>query len=68
MGSTGVVAAARHSLERVGAYRPVPLSSAPPADLQREAMVGGQRAAGADHVILMPSTTVDADLTAGSGT
>ena len=37
MGSTSVAGAARQSMGPVGAYLPVPLTSAPPVDLQREA-------------------------------
>ena len=37
MGSTSVAAAARQSMGPVGAYLPVPLTSAPEIDLQREA-------------------------------
>lgn len=37
MRSTSVVEAARQSLGPVGAYLPIPFSSAPPVDLQREA-------------------------------
>jgi alkanesulfonate monooxygenase SsuD/methylene tetrahydromethanopterin reductase-like flavin-dependent oxidoreductase (luciferase family) len=37
MGSTSVADAARQSMGPVGAYLPVPLTSAPPIDLQREA-------------------------------
>ena len=37
MGSTSVAGAARQSMGTAGAYLPVPLTSAPPVDLQREA-------------------------------
>jgi len=37
MASTSVVEAARQSLGSVGAYLPIPFTSAPPVDLQREA-------------------------------
>jgi alkanesulfonate monooxygenase SsuD/methylene tetrahydromethanopterin reductase-like flavin-dependent oxidoreductase (luciferase family) len=109
------VDAARHSLGPVGAYLPVPFTSAPPVDLQREAVgrleragyrtawvnetlggyteqqvsqtsddlvkdlvahgdpdsiaaaVAAHRAAGADHVILMPPGAAASDLAAGVG-
>jgi hypothetical protein len=74
MGSTSVADAARQSMGPVGAYLPVPLTSAPPVDLQRvahgdpdsiAATVGAHRTAGADHVILMPSTAAAVDLMTG---
>ena len=49
MDSATVVDAARKSLGPVGAYLPVPFTSAPPVDLQREAAgrleLAGYRAA-----------------------
>ena len=44
MASTSVVEAARQALGPVGAYLPIPLTSAPPIDLQREAAVRLERA------------------------
>jgi probable F420-dependent oxidoreductase len=44
MGSTSVVDAARQSLGPVGVYLPVPFTSAPPVDLQREAVGRLERA------------------------
>jgi probable F420-dependent oxidoreductase len=44
MDSAGVVSAARQSLGPVGAYLPVPFTSAPPVALQREAVARLERA------------------------
>lgn len=44
MGSTSVAGTARQSLGPVGAYLPIPLTSTPPIDLQREAAVRLERA------------------------
>jgi probable F420-dependent oxidoreductase len=44
MASTSVVEAARQALGPVGVYLPIPLTSAPPIDLQREAAVRLERA------------------------
>jgi probable F420-dependent oxidoreductase len=44
MASTSVVEAARQSLGPVGAYLPIPFTSAPPVDLQREAASRLERA------------------------
>lgn len=44
MDSTKVVDAARKSLGPVGAYLPVPFTSSPPVDLQREAVGRLERA------------------------
>ena len=44
MGSTSVIEAARQSLGPVGVYLPIPFTSAPPIDLQREAVGRLERA------------------------
>jgi hypothetical protein len=44
MGSTSVVGAARQSLGPVGVYLPVSFTSAPPVNLQREAVGRLERA------------------------
>ena len=65
MGSS-VVDAARQSLGPVGVYLPVPfVAYGDPESIA--ATVDAHRAVGADHVILMPSATVDLDLMAGVG-
>ena len=44
MASSSIVEAARHALGRVGAFLPVPTTSAPPIDLQRDAVCRLERA------------------------
>ena len=55
MGSASVVEAGRQSLGPVGVYLPVPLASAPPVDLQREAAArlehAGYRAAWTNETV-----------------
>jgi hypothetical protein len=72
VGAASVVEAARQALGPVGVYLPVPLRSTPPVSAQRTAIArlesAGYLAAGADHVILMSSSSAsNADLMTSVG-